>query len=178
MFKSKKLIKIALLIIIFPFLFVALGWSIIFVGMWIVEPNPPRPQKTYAEFPFELTYEIDGDTITIRDVYICEYKGVGFDEGNGKYRKWNGYIKSTGEPAVFLTEDADRKIYCFVGDAEYYMGEESDYELQPLTPRIYDEIKEYSVDTKYFFSSTQIMHHYKIKIIDWEFTEPIKNSFD
>ncbi len=166
------------IIVLSPFLYIALGWTVVLGGMWLFTPNPPQPQETNGEFPFELTYKIDGETITIRDVYVCEYDGVGFNEGNGKYRKWNGYIKGTGETSILLIEDTEREIYCFVGDAEFYMGDEKYPEKKPLAPRLYNVTNNSNVEYVESYSSNEIMEYYKIEIISWTSSDPIENSFD
>ena len=50
--------------------------------------NLPKPEITYGEFPFEIVLEIDGQTKMFNNVYICEYDGIGSNEGIGKYRVW------------------------------------------------------------------------------------------
>ncbi len=88
------------------------------------EGSYPAPVITHGEFPFELTYKLNGELYTVKDTYICDYDGLGFNMGIGNYRKWSGYIKSTGETAVLITEDSDRQIFCSVGDTEFYMNDE------------------------------------------------------
>ena len=133
------------------------------------------PQETYGEFPFELTYKINEEIITIEDVYVCEYDGVGWDEGNGKHRKWSGWIKGCGETAIFITEDSDRKIFCFVGDAEFYMNDEQYPEGRPLTPRLYDVKKNVSIMDS--LDQDEIVTLYNIEIVSWSFSDPIENTF-
>ena len=168
-------VSILIPICIFVSIFI-LPWMAIFVGTWLFTPTPAKPEITYGEFPFELVYEVDGEIITVNDVYICKYDGIGANEGTGKYRMWEGYIESSEEEAVILVEDHDRKIYCFVGDAEYYMNDERYPEQTPLTPRVYDvdKIQDATID---FHTTNEILEYYNIKIVSWKFSEPIKNSF-
>ena len=84
-----------------------------------------------------MVYEKDGETIVVNDTYICEYKGVEWNEGIGKHRTWNGYIRGSGFDVVVLHEDNDITVYCVVGNAGYYM-EIEDGSQQPLTPQIYE----------------------------------------
>ena len=42
-----------------------------FIG-GLLYPNPQKPEITFAEFPFEIVYEIDGETVTLKDTYVCE----------------------------------------------------------------------------------------------------------
>jgi len=68
-------------------------WVMISLGISLL-PNPPKPGITYSEFPFRLVYEINGERKVIEDTLICEYDGIGMDEGRGKYRKWKEHLAS------------------------------------------------------------------------------------
>lgn len=177
MLKSKtRIIVLAivlLLLLLLPVLYVIFGWVMVLGGMWFSAPNPSEPREVYGEFPFELTYRIGDDLVAVRDVYVCEYDGIGFNEGIGKYRKWKGYIQGTGETAVLVTEDAERKIYCFVGSAEFYMGDEMYPEQRPLAPRLYDVHNSMT-----FYSQEELLSRYDIELISWTFSDPITNSFE
>lgn len=54
-------------------------WNIMYLGYAFSEV-PPQPVITYAEFPFELVYEINGERIEIKDSLIVEWDGVDRDE--------------------------------------------------------------------------------------------------
>ena len=171
------LIGLILSLLLIPVIYIAGGWTIFYTGIALFYPTPESPTVTYGEFPFELVYEIDGKTIIVNDVYVCEYDGIKLN-ASYKYRSWRGYIKSTGKEYVYLCEDADRIVYCFVGDAEYYMNDEEYPEQRPLTPRVYDlkfDTSDYSGPE--FFSSEEIMEYYNIKLISWKLSDPIENTF-
>ena len=176
---KRKIITAIVAVALIPVLimaFVALPWIILGVGI-LLSPNPPKPEITYGEFPFEIVYEIDGKQITVQDTYICEFDGFGANEGVGKYRSWKGYVKSTGEEHMLMLEDNNTVIYCYVGKAEYYMNdEERYYGVYPITPHLYGVSK---TDDLYYNSMypDEILEYYKIKIISWEFSEPITNTF-
>lgn len=68
-------------------------WATMFFGISSF-PNPTKPEITHGEFPFHLVYEINGETKVIEDTLICEYDGIGMNEGNGKYRKWKESLAS------------------------------------------------------------------------------------
>ncbi|MGG1123680.1 hypothetical protein ABHN05_02385 [Brevibacillus laterosporus] len=68
-------------------------WVMIFLGSSLLS-NPPRPEITYGEFPFRLKYEIKGKWSVIQDTLICEYDGIGSNEGQGKYREWKEHLAS------------------------------------------------------------------------------------
>lgn len=104
------------------------------MGGSVISSAPPKPEVEYGEFPFTLVYEIDGDTKTVKDTLVIEYKGVDWNEARGKYIVWNRYFKSRPEEyntkVVILFDggmDAnDPCVYLELGSCEYYMGLEED----------------------------------------------------
>ena len=169
---SVSIILVSIILVVFAI--VALPWIMIAIGS-IFAPNPPAPEITYGEFPFRLEYEINGERVVVEDTVVCEYGGVGWDEGQGKHRTWEGYLASSGEENVLVVTDGTRKIYCYVGSAEYYMGDEKYPEKRPLIPRLYMDdpnllISEIAIQD-------EIIAGYNIELISWEFTDPITNSF-
>ena len=50
------------------------------------------PEIRYGEFPFRLEYEINGERFVIEDTVICEFDGIGWNEAQGKFRKWKDYL--------------------------------------------------------------------------------------
>ena len=140
----------------------------------------PQPQITYGEFPFELVYSFEGEITTVKGVYICEYTGLEWNWNIGTYRTWNGYIEGYDEKydesAIFITEDSDRIVFCFIGDAEFYMNDEQYPEKRPLTPRLYHTKK--NLNIMYSLNSDEIAALYNIEIVSWKFSEPIENSFE
>lgn len=157
------------------FVFVVLPWLLIGVGTLLSSP-PPKPEITYGEFPFEITYQIKDEIVTIKDIYVCEYDGIGMNEGTGKYRKWKGYIKSTGEKGVLVVDDTPRQIFCSVGNSKYYMDDRESYDTDDYVPYIY-YVQSDGENTKTGIASEGILSYYDIKIIDWKLSEPIENSF-
>ena len=169
-----SIILIFIFIVIFTFIYKVSPWMILYLSIY-TSPDPPVPQTTYGEFPFELVYEINGEIITVKDVIVCEFDGFYMSEAGGKQRKWKSYFKETGqELGVFLTEDEDRIVYCYVGSAAFYMDDEKYPEERPLTPRVYDKNK--TINTE-ILSQEELLEIYNIKIISWNFSEPIENTF-
>ena len=147
-----------------------------FVVFNISYPNPPMPEIRYGEFPFRLEYEINGERIVIEDTVICEFDGVGWNEGVGKHRKWKSHLASNKkEEDIFIVTAEKVKIYCYVGSAEYYMNDERWPEQRPLTPRFYF-VKLNSWDTTMYYIE-EFIEKYGLKLISWEFTDPIVNTF-
>ena len=82
--------KISIIAWIFTIIaFFTLPWLLIGLG-GLLEDDPPAPQITYAEFPVRLEYEVNGQKKVATDTLICEYDGVGWNEGNGKQRLASG----------------------------------------------------------------------------------------
>ena len=186
--KKRKVILSILLILLVPlapFLFVIAAFLVLFLGMlaneivttaggWLFSPNPAKPSVTYGEFPFEIVYELDGQIMTINDVYVCEYDGIKLDGFHEKSRKWSGYIKSTGDKKVILFKDENVTFYCYVGYPEYYMSDPPPRE--EYTPHI-DCVRN---DTKstWEIDVDRYLAQYKLRLISVTLSEPIQNSFD
>lgn len=154
------------------------AWSGIFIGN-LFSTAPPKPEITYAEFPFEIVYEIDGQIKTVNDIYVCEYDGIGMNEGVGKYRKWKGYIKSSGKEELILLEDGNLKLACSLGGPKYYMSD-PDLANEDYTPFIFyiESPNEVGGTTTGVMDIEPLLEQYKIKLISWKLSEPIQNSFE
>ena len=135
------------------------------------EPKPAIPEITYGEFPFELVYEIDGETVTVKDVYICEFNSFGLN------RRWEGHIQGSGDKYIELLKDGVFTLYCSVGDAEYYMNDEEYTREEPLKPHVFLVESSIFEPRKPFRTQEEILEHYKIKIISWKFTDPIEDAY-
>ena len=61
--------------------------SVLFAGIAL------KPKIIESEFPFSITYELDGETVTINDVYRVRYK----EDKDYKYRMYVGEIGNMGE---------------------------------------------------------------------------------
>jgi len=160
-------------------------WAAMFAGISLM-PNPPRPSITHGEFPFHLVYEINGKQVTVDDTVVCDYDGIGMNEGIGKYRKWKEHLANGNNNAasttvggsvvyygVLLLKINDTTVYYDVGTPDYYMGDiHSDVDYSPGVVR--EDGSFYSggsVDDK------ELWDKYKIKIINWTHAPPIKNTF-
>ena len=154
------------------FIMILSPW-LIMLGCSILSENPPVPQVKYAEFPFELEYEVDGKITKVEDVVICKYDGIGFGD-SGKFLKWKKWVASTGEEDFLILSEENKKIFCTVGEADYYMGEIQTEEV--LTPIIYIDEREGSITNS--SAEPEKLEKYNIKIINYKFTQPIKNKFE
>lgn len=167
---------ILLSIVSIIFCIAVLPWALIYVGLSL-SPNPPAPKITHGEFPFRLEYELDGKRAVIKDTLICEYDGIGMDEGRGKFRQWKGHLASGKENVTLLKVSDNLEIYYPEGSAEFYMGDKD----LPSTNQSFPDAAFTEIDdgsTSYGrVSSKELLDKYKIKLIKWDFTKPITNTF-
>ena len=151
-------------------------------------PNPPVPEITYGEFPFKLTYEVDGEIKIIEDTVICEFDGFKSEGENGKHRKWKARLKSGDEQVTMLKIDETFKLYCSYDLPEYYMDD-----LRFMSRVEYEQMRERDLNSyfiilgKYdngkeaesnFISADEAWDRYNFRILDRKYTPPIQNSFE
>lgn len=196
--KKVKIIKIvgysviALLLSAIIFIsFVASPWIIMFIYAW-TRPNPPTPEITYAEFPYKLVYEVNGEVKEYEDTLICEFDGFGVSEANFiKYRTWKCWTKS-GNKRIILQVDENIEIFytyginddniagACMGDSERYsFGINLVFPNAWYTDRNRWITEEYE-DGKspaYVISAEDLMKKYKVKLISWYMKPPIQNQF-
>ena len=130
--KSKKISLSALILIVA--VLVAAVYS-------AVSSIAKKPTITEGEFPFSITYELDGETITINDVYeACYVSNGGY--ADSKYRVYVGGIRNLGEGNTVYTlkKDGNTRIELWTKFyPDYLMGDtEYDYfDGEPFAPKIY-----------------------------------------
>jgi hypothetical protein len=131
-----------------------------------------KPVVTEGEFPFSITYELDGQTVTIHDVYQVHYDA---DEAY-KYRVYVGEIQNKEEDNTYYTlktEENGRIELWTRFYADYLMGDpEYDYfDEEPFEPVIYyydaQETESHDEET---------LAEHGVKLISFDYPEPIKNS--
>jgi len=141
-----------------------------------LQPTPPRPAITYGEFPFRLVYELNGEEIVIEDTIICEFDGYDFSwGGEGRWRKWKSHYASGNERIVLLAIN-NGVVFVLSGSPEYYMGDSKYGSGTQLLPTAYV----YDADNwpKYLMvGEDELLNAYGIKLISWEPSPPIVNSF-
>lgn len=158
-------------------------WLIIIIGGFF-SPNPPSPEIVYSEFPICLEYEINGQYTKVEDVLICVFDGFGFNEGNGKFRKWKANLKS-GKNRITLLKNDNIEIYYFpvnddsrlpgvmMGDNEYYPGEIGD----TFPDAWYTTNFEDKTVNNYIINADDMKDKYNLQLINWKCSKPINNKF-
>ena len=131
-----------------------------------------KPKVTEGEFPFSITYELDGETVTIKDVYKVQYEKL----GGYKTRMYSGEIGNRGKDNtiyVLKKNDSGRVELWTHFYPDYLMGDsEYDYyDDEAFEPKIYY----YDVQETESHDEETLAEH-GVKLISFEYPEPIKNS--
>lgn len=131
-----------------------------------------KPKITEGEFPFSITYELDGETTTIDEVYKVRY----VEDNRFKNRMYVGEIGDMGEnnTTYILKKDETGRVEMWthfypdhlMGDPEYDYYDDGAFE-----PRIYY----YNLEETEFTDEETLAEH-GVKLINFEYPEPIKNS--
>jgi hypothetical protein len=155
--------------------------------------NPPAIE--FGEFPFRFVYELNGEKHIIEDVVVCEFRGFDSSALFTKPRTWNACLKSgTNRVIILEIEDNTNSVLrpnrnnekssitlCF-GRGEYYMSDPNRRTLIHGKPHIcYNEFYHSAPNISHHLSTplshTQAEEFFGIIIIEWNFSEPIKNIF-
>ncbi|MBR1443514.1 MAG: hypothetical protein IJ583_08280 [Firmicutes bacterium] len=178
-----KIFIILILSVVLFFLFIF--WFAIGGGILLM-PDPPEPLIKYSEFPFVLEYEKNGEHFKIEDTVICEYNGIGANEGRGKYLKWKSYLKKHNNDEIILYEKDNTKIVfapCNSDNAAIYMGGETFYgngSVNDLTypfPGAWYICDEGDHELIIEINEKKLFEEYGIKLTYIETSEPITNEF-
>jgi len=195
----KYVILLIVIVVIFSVIALLYPWISIWFGLSLI-PTPPKPSVEMAEFHFELKYELNNEIIIISDKAICNFDGYNEKNESGQSRKWEFStsesisIKDDDEKDSLLVKLKDlsaeneydkfgRKIlelYFYGGNGYHYM---SDF----LGDHNRDEQEFDYVSYRYRTAEGDVGHSsipadeayekYKIRLIYWEASPPIENSF-
>lgn len=158
-------------------------WILMAGSAYLSTPNQPEPVIHYGEFPFRLVYELEGKVYEIEDSVVCEYEGQDFSVGTGeKYRKWKSSLKSGNTRITLLhTEDGIEIFFLNLSwfPASLYMGDpESKSNTVGTFPNaLYTSDFENKTVGKYIIKAEEMWEKYRLKLISWEISPPIENSF-
>ena len=136
-----------------------------------------KPVITKYDFPFSITYELDGETVVLSDVYSVRY-----DRNDGyadtKSRVYVGNIKGMDEEETTWYElrkdDNGRIVLNTKLYADYMMGDtEYDYfNYEPFAPQIlYYDTQEVE------YTDEETLASQGVKLVSWEYPQPVENSF-
>lgn len=186
-----RFIFICLCLIVISILFLVI--NIIMSGY--KEQKPPLVES--GEFPFKLVYEINNEQFVIEDSVVCTYTGL--DQTSLSFerpRTWDSTLKNEDKTKTLLYEEENVAsilkpnrindsimIKLHYGSGEYYMGDPNVRDQIHGEPHIcyYEEYKTDSKTTH--IKSTKINEkdlekYFGIKIVEFSFSQPIKNKFE
>lgn len=165
--KNKKLFLPAII------LFVAILAIVVYS---VVSSLAFKPTVTEGEFSFSITYELDGETVTIDEVYKARYvRNDGY--ADTKSRVYVGEIGNLGEGNTVYTLKKDEntrvelwtKLYpdYLMGDTKYDYFDDEAFE-----PKIY-----YFDADEQEYSDEETLSAQGVRLVSFEYPTPIKNSF-
>lgn len=136
-----------------------------------------KPVVTEKDFAFSITYELNGETKTIQDIYSVHYDGnSGY--ADTKSRIYVGKIGNMSEGTtsyVIQGGDTGERLVLFTNFyADYMMGDsDGDYfDESPFEPEIF-----YYDSEEIEYSDEDVLLEKGVKLISWEYPTPIENSF-
>ena len=142
----------------------------------VVSSIAKKPVVTEGEFPFSITYELNGETITIDEVYKARYvRNDGY--ADTKSRVYAGEIGNLGEGNTVYTlkKDENTRVELWTHFyPDYLMGDtEYDYfDNEAFEPRIY-----YYDSEEAEYHDEETLAAQGVKLISFEYPTPIENSF-
>lgn len=172
-------------------LFVILIFLLISVCLLGCE-KPLPPTIKHGEFPFHLKYELNGKVYDINDTVVCEFRDISSNSGFGYIRTWDENLKSGTDRISILNDinvhsvlkpnrvNSRIEVFYNYGSATYFMGDPNGSLSEE--PQI-KYIEEYSIKpNEIHIESTpltkkQLEKYFGIKIIEWTYSKPIKNTF-
>lgn len=168
--KTKKLFLPAIILVL----------TVIAMSLFaIINGITTKPVITEKEFPFSITYKIDGKTVEVKDVYKCSFDGIG-GFASHKERNYIGGIlgaeasENTSNYVIYedekgiITLEINMYPDYLMGDAKYDYYTDGVYYRPCMIYKDY-EGKEYAEGFE--------ISKYNAKIISWKYPEPIENSF-
>ena len=157
-----------------PALIIAIGF-VLALAASMLTGMVREPVITEHDFPFSVTYRLNGETKTLEGVYNCRFSSTG--DGTGPLdRYYEGtHVTNTADvySGAYTIAEADGYELCIViifSDSTL-MGDPSDAGMNydPYLAAMDSEGVEYSEEeTKALFDA---------EIIEWVYPEPINNSF-
>ena len=164
----KKIFSVLSLILIFALMLTGCG------------SNIPRPEVKEGSFDFTVTYELNGEVKTVKDTYVCKYKGVSMTLEGISYREWKGTLSgglTDDSIKICDTSDGGEIVLSFLINPEYFMGEPDYKEFEPsydLAVYYYDE-NGYIIDDS---DDVEVLASHGVRFIGFEYSDPIENSFN
>ena len=143
--------------------------------------DAPMPTVTYGEFPLELEYTVNGETVVLQDTLICEFDGVKWISAQGNNRVWRGRYAGGNERLQVPTGDGC-VVYWDIGPAALYMGD-GDAEIggagdtKGAAREPYAKLCIVTSDGETAPTEQELLTRYNIRLVRFNIAEPIENEF-
>ena len=146
-----------------------------------------EPTVKEGKFHFSVTYEVGGEVKTISSVYVCKFKEAGLWL-DGDYVTWESYIEDSelaalppenNENLIIVETNDDGTIYLdLMLNPGYFMSEPAWVGWQ-CEPYLYVTFNETAAEEKgtYGTSDEAVLESYGVKLIGYEYDEPIENIY-
>ena len=168
---------ISVIVVLFFMFFAVAPFLLVCLSVWL-SPDPAKPKVLHGEFPFNFEYEKSGQKVVINDSIICDFDGIGMNEGVGKYNKWKEQLTNGGDTEILLLKvNENEEIRFNVGSAEYYMGAmNGNYGWEGSFPDADLVIKNGGSTSISKIIAKDLWGKYQIKLIKWEPSSPISQK--
>lgn len=136
------------------------------------------PAITEQDFPYSVTYTLNGETQTLEGVYRCQFRstGKGTDPLNRYYEGTYLNITSEYHPAAYTIAQKDGLELCIVTifSDKYLMG---DTKGEPASTFFYDPRLVVMDREGMEYDDAESLSKFDAKLVSWELPEPVANTF-
>lgn len=136
------------------------------------------PAIAEHDFPYSVTYTLDGETHVFEGIYRCRFisTGRGTDPLERYYE--GSYLKFTSEyhPAAYTIARKDGLELCIVStfSNHYLMG---DAKGEPESTLLYDPYLAVMDEEGVEYEDAETLGKFDAALLSWELPEPVDNSF-
>lgn len=137
------------------------------------------PAITEHDFPYSVTYTLNGETQTFEGLYRCRFISTG--EGTDPLDRYyeGSYLTLTSEyhPAAYTIEQKDGLELCIVVtfNTKYLMG---DTRGVPEATLLYEPYLAVMDQEGMEYDDPETLSNFDARLISWELPEPVENSFE
>lgn len=166
--KSKKLFLPSVILIL----------AIIAMAVYCAVTNiAKKPVIAEQDFPFSITYELNGKTETIDGVYSVRFTGNDgyIDATNRIYEGVMVSQRESDETSFVLGESEDGVFILYTQLYPDYLMGDAHYDYYLYDP--YAPMLTYNLPDGVMYNDPQTVAEFGGRILSWEYPEPIENSF-